>query len=357
MQFTEWLNQYFPTFQDKLSACASEIVSAAQYVDIDASNTAMALGLNKGSRVAVLSAESKGRCRIYVNEKEYAGHKFPHLVFLNLRNSFSDSLTGKAIPSVVDGVSVLYERYRSNNHKVAEPIAIKPKQEIADQTLLINEQRNWFQKLKPYSLAMRNAYFTRKGLSAKRIVDDLDNLNFRNGYSPRYGGYTAIPLRRFYSDTFSGFQRIYENGSKIMIRDFNPNGLCSYFGTDEKAYNLETINAVIFHEGQANALLAHFMCKDMKLEGVVNLACLYADNIPLVAGDVAVHLPELKRQLCLHDNDANGKGQRCAEAAKEKNGNLAIDCLEVNDLAALVEGIGYKKALKQFSQLVLKAFR
>lgn len=360
MRFKDWIGKHFPSFEDKLLVCAGEIQSAAEVVDIDASAMKFNVGTNKGGSVETLSRASKGRCRFYVNEKEFDGMMFPHFVFLNLRASYSDSSTGKAIPSVVDTLSILFEKYKSSDTSrpdLQTKVILSEKAETADQTKLVNEQRNWYAKLDKYSRGNKNSYFTSKGIPASWIERDAEVLNFRNGYSPRYGVYTAVPLRRFYSDSFAGFQRIFENGAKIMIREFNPNGLCSYFPSSEEANELKGVKAVIYHEGHANALLAHFMCKDIGLDGVVNLGCMYADNLHLIAQDVGVHLPECKKQLCIYDNDANGKGVACARDAQAKNSNIQLNCFELNDLAKVVEAYGYKRAMKMFGKLVLSSFK
>ncbi len=358
MKFSKWIESHFPSFESKVAACCDEVRSAAQVVDIDASTIDYALGINKGKQVKALSKESSGRCRVYLNQKDYEGLVFPHLVFINLRSSFSDPLSGKAIPAVVDCLSLLFERYKKDNYEVSPTVVeVKEKAQVADQTILVNEQRNWFGKLSPYTNKNKNPYFTKKGLSGRMLESENEVLNLRNGYNPRYGIYTAVPLRRVYSDHFQGFQRIFENGSKIMIRDFNPNGLCGYFSPSEAALDLLQAKAIIYHEGQANALLAHFMCKTMGLQDVVNIACLYVDNIPVIANDVHVHLPSCKKQLSLYDNDKNGVGKLRSQRAQTFNPNLKIDCFELNDLAEVVRAYGYKAATKQLYKILLKAFK
>lgn len=354
-RFSEWVNREYPTFEDKLNACISELVSAGETVDIDVLNSVLARGTNKGKRVATLSKESRSRCRIHVNEKPFEDIEFPHIVFVNQRMKYVDG-QGKCIPAVVDTVPLLFERYKTKNTSPASTssLVINRKVDEVDQTKLINEQRAWFAQLKPYSNASKNKYFSKKGIYQQKIIESASRLNFKNGYSPRYGLYTAIPLQRLYNDTFSGFQRIYESGDKIFVADFNPSGLCAVFECNAKT---QPVKNVIFHEGVANALLANFMCQEMGVTNTLNIACLFADNIPLVVQDLNGNFNAQLNALCIYDNDVSMKGKLCAEAAQKVYPMLKIDCFEVNDLAAMVDSYGYKNARHRLKEILMSAFR
>ncbi|MFT5179076.1 MAG: hypothetical protein ACI90R_002127 [Alteromonas macleodii] len=358
MTFKEWINRNCPSFDDKLNACANELRDAASVVDIDYLGCNLSIGANRPRDISVLSSESKGRCRVYVNSKEYDGMDFPHVVFVNMRQQFSDKATGKSTPSVVNAVGVLFERYQQNlgvSFEVDKKLNMQPAA-LPNRTILVNEQRAWFAKMRPYSNDYFSKYLANKGVKSNWIVED-PTLNFRLGMSRRYGKYVALPFRYLHQDTFMGFQRIYDDGSKIMMREFNPNGLCGYMASNPEALEPSGVKTIILWEGWANGLLSHFMCKEMGLNGVVNIVGLYADNLPILTEIIKSEMPHVKNVINVFDNDANHKGEEVAKRCKAILPSMAIDCLPRNDLADMVRDFSFPHAKKALAQVLKRAFQ
>jgi hypothetical protein len=358
MTFKDWINKNCPSFNDKLNACSDELKAAASVVDIDYMGCSLSLGSNPPRNIAVISSESKGRCRVYVNVKPYDGMDFPHLVFVNMRQQYEDKSTGKSTPSVVNTVGVLFEKYQQNqgvNLQVDKELNMQPAAK-PNRTILVNEQRAWFAKLRPYSNDYYSKYLVNKGIKTSWIVED-DSLNFRLGMTRRYGKYVALPFRYLHQDTFMGFQRIYDDGSKIMMREFNPNGLCGYLATDTEALEPEGVNTLILWEGWANGLLSHFMCKQMGLQGVANVIGLYADNLPILTEIIKTQMPNVKHVINIYDNDTNHKGEDVAKRCQAVLPTMAIDCLPRNDLADMVRDYSFIHAKKALAQVLKRAFQ
>lgn len=356
MRFKEWVEKHYSTFSAKLAVIDSELVSSGALVDVDYSGSNLNVGLNKGSSVATLSAASKGRCRIYINESDYDGMKFPVVVFVNLRASYQDAVTGKSIPSVVNSVNILFELYRENTvRKTDKQVVLAKKPDVIDRVLLVNEARSWFSKLRPVTASSNSEYFREKGIKYSHILDDSD-LGIREGYSAKYGRFDAIPLRYPHQDAFEGFQRIYADGSKIMMRGFNPNGLCAYFPSDENAKNPENVKTVILKEGVANSLMAYQMAKEMKLQNVVVMSALYVDNILLVIENIKDKFVNAERFLLIYDNDTNGYSEKIANKAKEILPELKTDKFELNDICDVVKFKGYGTGKNAFKKILRTAF-
>jgi hypothetical protein len=350
MKFSEWINERFPSFDDKMNACYRELESAANVVDIDFCHSDLVEGLNKGSKVKVNSNGSNGRCRVYINRKKYDDMFFPHVVFINLRHSYQDSISGKATPSVVNSINILFDQYKN---KKEIDLSLAPEKKLGEKKVgvirevLVNEQRQWFAKLGSYSNQRFSGYFKRKGI----IYSDIKNVSadIRLGYSKRYGKFAAIPLRYPNQETFQGFQRIYDTGEKIMIRDFNPNGLCAYFSPPELRES-SNILLIITHEGVANALMAAKMCHELGLS-VVNVGCLYEANIPIVTEIIATeNKPE--RMLNLYDRDINEVGLTAAKKAQALYPALQIATTSRNDLCDTVRDFSYVYALREFKSIL-----
>ena len=356
--FKEWIAERYPSLNDKVEACYKELVDGANVVDIDFAGCSLSPGKLRHKDIAVNSADSKGRCRVYFNIKDYNGDQFPHFVFQNFRASYSDPSSGKAIPSVVNTVGILFEQYQSGSplRKNSYKAAIHKAKPAVNRMTLVNEQRRWFSKLFKYGEKGRESmYFHKKGIMKEWILDD-PLLDFRLGYSRRYGQYCALPFRYLHQDTFMGFQRIYDTGEKIMMKEFDPSGLCFYFPSDELAIEPLTLKTVILQEGGANAFLAHFMSKQLGLKALANVGGLYADNLPVLAEILATELPSVERILLIYDNDDNHKGQTIANRCKEICPRIHIDTFERNDIAAMVSGFNYEYAKKEFALMLKKAF-
>lgn len=358
MKFSDWVKTNCPGFNDKLNACFGELVSAASVVDIDYAGSNLSLGANSSRNIAVISADSKGRCRVYVNVKQYDGMDFPHVVFVNMRQSYVDRATGKSVPSVVNSIGVLFEKYQQNlgvNLDVDKKLQMLPAAK-PNRTILVNEQRAWFSKLKPYTDTYYSKYFVTKGIRTEWIVDD-DTLNLRLGMSRRYGKYVAVPFRYLHQNTFMGFQRIYDDGSKIMMREFNPNGLCIYFASTPEALEPDGIKTIILHEGCANGLLSHFMCKQLGLQGIANIVGLYADNLPILTEIIRTEMPHVNRVINIYDNDVNYKGEDVAKRCQAILPHMAIASMPRNDIADMVRDFSFGHAKKALIQILKRAFQ
>lgn len=352
MKFTDWINKHYPSFEDKLSACHQELISAGAVVDIDYSNSILAEGTNKGSSVKTYSNKSKGRCRVYINKKDYRGDEFPHVVFINLRKTFQDEGTGKAVPSVINTTTVLFNIYKDKKelNLVLNPkIKLKEPCQIPSREVLVNEQRQWISKLSVCSQTRFSQYFKGKGLSFSDLQGG--DLELRMGYSARYGKFCAVPMRYPNDESFEGFQRIFDTGEKIMIRDFNPNGLCVYFSPNAKQEEGGKV-AIVLHEGVANAFMAKKMSDELNVN-VVNLACLYASNIALVAQIIAEEVT-FDRIGCLYDRDLNQVGEQAANAAKNIIPSMVLATTSRNDLCDTVRDYGYSYALREFKGILKK---
>jgi hypothetical protein len=350
MRFKEWIMKNFPSFEDKMNACYSEIESAAFVVDIDFRGSDLAEGVNKGSSVKTNTNKSKGRCRVYINRKEYDGMFFPHLVFLNLRHSFQDSVTGKATPSVVNTVNILFEIFQEKkeiNYISLPEKKISTKKKTVSREILVNEQRQWFSKLGTYSNQKYSAYFENKNISPLDIKN-LD-VDIRIGFNRRYGRFAAIPLRYPHQDSFEGFQRIFDTGEKIMLKDFNPNGLCAYFSPLELRECSE-IDLIISHEGVANALVSAIMCHELNIPAV-NVAGLYEANLPIVTRIITDEVKP-KRFINIYDNDQNEVGLTTAKKCQIINPLLEIATTTRNDLCETVKDYSYKYALAEFKNIL-----
>lgn len=350
MTFADWIAQNCPGYLDKLNACFKELQDAAEVVDIDYLKSKLSIGSNKGSDISVLSEQSKGRCKVHLNTKTYDGMEFPHVVFLNMRQGYSDKHTGRAVPSVVDTVSVLFEMYKANKPITQlKNVQLAKERTAPDLNILVQQMRGWLAKMAPYSETVYSQYLVRAGIKTQWILDDpLTRNAFRVGYSARYGRHTAFPLRYPQHNTFMGFQRIYDDGMKVLVKGFNPTGLCGYLATDEAALTPDGVKCVLLHEGWANGLLAHYMCKLLGMSGVANIIGLYADNLPSVVNVIASEFHSAKVVLDLYDNDANQKGLQIAKRCQEIYPRLQIDCFSRNDLKAVVLDFGFDAAFKEF---------
>ncbi len=359
MKFAEWINQNCPSYLDKLNACYKQLDNAAAVVDIDYSKSSLAIGSNKGSDVAVLSDASKGRCKVHLNTKTYDGMEFPHVVFINMRHGYSDRHTGRAVPSVVDTVPILFDMYRDSQPiPTIKHVQLVQERTAPDLTILVQQMRSWLAKLAPYSEKVYSQYLVQSGIKTEWILNDpLTKNSFRVGYSQRYGRFTTFPLRYPQHNTFMGFQRIYDDGFKVMVKGFDPTGLCGYLATDEGALTPDGVKCVILHEGWANGLLAHYMCSMLGMTGVANIIGLYADNLPSITQIVASEFKSARVVLDLYDNDANQKGHQIAKRCQAIYPALQIDCFTRNDLKAVVSDFGFDTAFKEFRDKLKRALK
>lgn len=355
MTFSEWVSQNCPKYIDKLNACYDSLVNCAAEVDIDYALSSLSMGKNKGSAIATLSRESRGRCIVHLNTKRYDGHEFPHVVFLNMRNRYQDRLTNKSIPAVVDTVSILFDAYKEQKSiSIARPTELVPARVAPDLSVLVNQMRSWMAKLDLYSETKFSGYFERSGIATESILsDELLRGSIRVGYSQRYGRYVALPLRYISHNTFMGFQRIYDDGSKIMIKDFNPLGLCGYVATDSESLTPEGVKLLITHEGWANALISHFMCKALGLKGVVNVAGLFADNLPTIYESIKRDFDNTKVVINFYDND--DKGRIIADTCQNILPRAINLCFSRNDIKEVIRDYSYEYAFKEFKSKLKKA--
>lgn len=357
--FKEWVAEHCPSLNSKIEACWQELADAASVVDIDFANTRLSPGKVHNRDIATFTKESKGRCRMYFNTKDYKGEQFPHFVFQNFRAAYSDSSSGKAIPSVVNTVGILFEQYQSDSPirtKCVKSI-IHDEKPVVNRMILVNEQRRWFSKLVHYGTNNRESlYFINKSIGKEHILAD-PFIDFRLGFSRRYGQYVALPMRYLHQNTFMGFQRIYDTGEKIMMKGFDPTGLCFYFASDETALESSTLRTLIIQEGGANSLLAHIFTKELGLLGVANVGGLYADNLPALVEICESELTGLERILLIYDNDTNNKGKIIAERCQEICPRLKVDCFERNDLSDMISGFNFNHAKKSFAQMLMNAFK
>ena len=348
MKFSEYINEKCPSFEDKLNAALSEIQASGEVVEIDFRASDISKGKNTGANVVATTRESQGRCHVYVNEKKYDGMIFPHVVFLNFRQQFQDRARNKTTPAVCDVLSVLFELYKDRVDQfpiLKDEVKLCEKKVICRDTL-INEQRQWFRKLKPIGSNIISHF---KDCGIKQKVLKHQSLNARTGFSSRYGRFHGFPLRYVFDDTFQGFTRIYENGFKAQVEGFNPNDLCVFFGSHDDCYDVKNVDLIIKQEGCANSLLLAQMANELGYRVLV-IACMYASNMPNIGRQLSECSLGNTPVLNLYDNDTNGVGKRYAEMCDWQK----LDCFSRNDIRDMVKTYSYDYAKNQFAQILTK---
>ncbi|GEA09108.1 hypothetical protein KUL42_38690 [Alteromonas sp. KUL42] len=356
--FKEWVAHNCPTLEDKINLCFDELVQAASVVDINFAQCRLSQGKLKSRDISVYEEASKGRCRVYFNINKYNGDEFPHFVFQNFRVGYSDKMTGKACPSVVNTTGVLFEKYKEgcDLRRKSFKARINDVAPAPNRMLMVNELRRWFSKLEAYGNKGRQLeYFVNKGIHMDWVVEE-PNLDIRLGYSPRYGRWSAIPMRYLHQDTFMGFVRIYKDGKKIQMREFDPSGLCHYLPSDESASDIKNVKTMILQESFVDMFFAHRMTQELGLKGVANVAGLFADNLPVLVETIENELPDITRVLLIYDNDVSQKGLMVSEVCRKICSRLSVACFERSDLSAMVVGYNYEHAKKEFAKLLKHAF-